>query len=94
MRKLASDLKDTLGELDDVHAELQRSEMGDAGTTLSLEVDRPSAIVLLVKTLGAWLVRNNKSSVTITKSDGTVVNMTSNDVPEAIAAIGKDLNSR
>jgi hypothetical protein len=48
------------------------------------------AVVMAIKALGAWLVRQH-ASVTIALPDGTVVikNMKSGDIPDAIEAVHK-----
>jgi hypothetical protein len=49
------------------------------------------AVVLAVKAIGAWLVRENVSGVTITLPNGSVIleKMNSKDIPKAIEAVKK-----
>ena len=81
---LAADLRDRLAEIKGVSsASLEREgpDTQDASTIISIVLRAP-AVVLAVKTIGTWLVRNNHVSVDIDTPAGKTVlrNMRSQDV--------------
>src|SRR5690349_18679278 len=90
--RLASTLENSLAEVNGVKANIvrERDDTQDVGTIVSIVLGAP-AIVATVKALGAWLARNNQTSVTLLLKDGTVVlkNMKSEDVAKAVAALEK-----
>src|SRR5262249_9174024 len=88
--RLASDLRDTLAQVSGVSNPSvlrERLDTQDPGTIVSVVLAAP-AVVVAVKALGAWLVREH-ASVTIERPDGTIVlkNMKSGDIPNAIEAL-------
>jgi hypothetical protein len=88
--RLASDLRDTLLQVKGVSSLSvlrERRDTQDAGSIVSLVLAAP-AVVMAVKALGAWLVREH-ASVTIALPDGTIIlnGMKSRDVSKAIEAL-------
>jgi hypothetical protein len=88
--RLAQRLQTALVEVRGLQVSLvkERPDSQDAGTVLSVVLSAP-AIVLSIKAISAWLVRNNQTSITILKPDGAVIikNMRSEDAPKAIEAL-------
>ena len=96
--QFASSLGDHLRGIDPmVKLEILREnpDSQDAGTILSIVLSAPS-VVLAVRTIAAWVTRNNQAKVDITTRTGTIVvrGLESSDVPKAIEALQGVLRSR
>ncbi len=87
---LSSSLVDTLQSLKEIEATAlqERPDTQDPGTIVSIILGAP-AVVIAVKAIAAWMIRNNQSDVTIQTKDGNVVlkNLKSDDVAKAIKAL-------
>lgn len=70
---LSKDLE-SIPEVGEVQLEKERPDTLDAGTIISIVLAGP-ALVAAVHALHAWLVRENQTSLDITKPDGTIVKL-------------------
>jgi hypothetical protein len=88
--RLASQMADALAQIDGVQTSVLREQPDtqDPGTILSVILGAP-AVLLAVRAVATWLVRNNQSGVTIELPNGTVIaqNMKSEDVPKVVEAL-------
>jgi hypothetical protein len=90
--RLAQDLSEEFSSVKELrNSELLHEKPGtqDAGTIISIILAGP-AVLAAVRALRAWAVRNNLSSVVISKADGTKItldNLDSGDVGPAVEAL-------
>lgn len=89
--RLTNSLRDQIDHLDDVQTSIkrEREDTQDPGTILSIVLGAP-AVVLAVKELARWAMRNHQPSVVLEIPGKTKVefkNLKSDDVPKALEAL-------
>ncbi|WP_442139650.1 hypothetical protein [Rhizobium leguminosarum] len=88
---LAQTLMDSLSEIQGVRdpkIERERDDTQDAGTILSIVLAGP-AVVLAVKAINNFIIRNNQAKLVIVDSDGHRIDasgLESGDVPKTVEA--------
>lgn len=96
--QLVSGLKDVLDQIQGIEKtdiKKENADTQDAGTILSIVLAGP-AVLLAVKAIAAWLVRNNQSGIVFKKPDGTevlITNLASDDIPKTVDALQRALSS-
>jgi hypothetical protein len=88
--RLVSSLSDKLREVPQTKVSIvrERSDTQDPGTILSIILAAP-AVIVAVKALATWAMRNNQPSVVISGGGKKIElkNLSSSDVPKAIEAL-------